>query len=139
MKLKMNFAFWFVITVNFALPSGQAEPAADAQIQHGKYLVERVGMCADCHSPRDQKGEFIRSKWLQGSTLAFQPVHPMPFDPVAPGIAGLPMFTTDAQAVTFFETGTNNLGKLALPPMPQVRFNHEDAVAVTAYLRSLKK
>ena len=139
MKLIFTCVVLLPVLFGFALPSVQAEPAAAAQIQHGKYLVERVGMCADCHSPRDQKGEFIRSKWLQGSTLAFQPVHPMPFDPVAPGIAGLPMFTTDAQAVTFFETGTNNLGKLALPPMPQVRFNHEDAVAVTAYLRSLKK
>jgi hypothetical protein len=41
--------------------------------------------------------------------------------------------------VKFFETGTNAFAKQALPPMPQFRFHHDDAVAVVAYLRSLKK
>jgi hypothetical protein len=43
------------------------------------------------------------------------------------------------QAVKFFETGTNAFAKQALPPMPQFRFHHDAAVAVVAYLRSLKK
>jgi hypothetical protein len=50
----------------------------------------------------------------------------------------LPTYARDDQAIAFFETGTNSLGKPALPPMPQFRLNHEDAVAVVAYLRSLK-
>ncbi len=45
----------------------------------------------------------------------------------------------DEAAVKFLETGTNAMGKTALPPMPQFRLNHEDAVAVVAYLRSLKR
>ena len=56
-----------------------------------------------------------------------------------PLTAGLPTFAKDEVAVKFFETGTNYAGKLAMAPMPQFRLNHEDAVAVTAYLRSLKK
>ena len=122
------------LTLRLAL----AEPATDAKIQHGRYLVEQVGMCADCHTPRDPKGEFIRAEWLQGEVTNFKPLTPMPWAPVAPGIAGLPLFPKDEQAVKFLETGTNTAGKLALAPMPQFRFNHEDAVAVVAYLRSLK-
>jgi hypothetical protein len=63
----------------------------------------------------------------------------MPFAAVAPQIAALPTFPTDELAARFLETGTNALGKTSLPPMPQFRFEHEDAMAVVAYLRSLKK
>jgi len=116
----------------------QAQPASDAQILRGKYLVENVAMCGECHTPRDDKGQFDRSQWLQGNVLDYKPDHPMPFNAVAVPIAGLPGFT-DAQAVKFLETGIDVSGKTAMRPMPQFRLNHDDAVAVTAYLRSLKK
>jgi mono/diheme cytochrome c family protein len=114
-------------------------PADSAQIEHGKYLVERVCLCGECHSPRNEKGEFDRAQWLQGELIHTKPDHPMPFAAYAPPIAGLPTLTSDAAAVKFFETGTNAINKLAMAPMPQFRFNHEDALAVVAYLRSLKK
>jgi mono/diheme cytochrome c family protein len=114
-------------------------PATAAQIEHGRYLVEGVGMCGECHSPRDDKGEYDRSQWLQGELISYKPDHPMPFAAIAPPIAGLPSYATDAAAVKFLETGTNAAGKLAMAPMPQFRLNHEDALAVVAYLRSLKK
>ena len=125
----------------FGADTLQAQSASDAQIQRGKYLVENVAMCADCHTPRDDKGQFDRSQWLAGNVLDFKPDHPtpsMPFAAVAVPIAGLPGFT-DEQAVKFFETGIDLTGKQAMPPMPQFRFNHDDAVAVVSYLRSLKK
>ncbi len=117
-----------------------ARAADPAQIEHGRYLVEQVGMCADCHSPRKANGEFDRDQWLQGELISFKPDHPMPaFAALAPPIAGLPGYATDAAALRFLETGTNAQGKRAMPPMPQIRLNHEDALAVVAYLRSLKK
>ncbi len=141
MKLKIILP---LLALTFALLAADtnnvnpAKPEADAQIERGKYLVERVGMCGECHSPRDGKGGFDRSQWLQGELVDYKPTHPTPFAAIAPPIAGLPSFARDGQAVLFFETGTNSLGKRALPPMPQFRLNHEDAVAVVAYLRSLK-
>lgn len=115
-----------------------AQSTSDAQIQRGKYLVENVAMCADCHTPRDDKGELDHSQWLVGNLLDFKPDNnKMPFAAVAVPIAGLPGFT-DEQAVKFFETGVDVAGKHAMRPMPQFRFNHEDALAVVAYLRSLK-
>ena len=116
----------------------RAQPAPDAQIQRGKYLVENVAMCGDCHTPRDDKGQFDRTQWLQGNVLDFKPDHKMPFAAVAVPIAGLPGFT-DEKAVKFLETGIDLTGKPAMWPMPQFRFNHDDAVAVVAYLRSLKQ
>jgi hypothetical protein len=117
----------------------EAEPAKDAQIKRGQYLVERVAMCAECHTPRADNGEYDRTEWLNGNVLDFKPTHPMPFAVVAPQIAGLPTFPTDDLALRFLETGTNAFGKISLPPMPQFRLEHDDAIAVVAYLRSLKK
>jgi cytochrome c553 len=113
--------------------------AGAQSIARGKYIVERTSMCADCHTPRDEKGQLILSKSLQGAPLGVQPIHPMPWADTAPSIAGLPAHYTSAQLVTFLETGKRPDGSTPHPPMPPYRFSHSDAVAVTAYLGTLKK
>jgi mono/diheme cytochrome c family protein len=144
MKFRICFGVSIAIVISFTtLKSTNAADTGAAkasQIRRGQYIVERVGMCADCHTPRTETGEFNRSLWLQGNALDFRPMHPIPgFALVAPQIAGLPTLPTDELAIRFLETGTNAAGKLSAPPMPRLRLEHEDAVAVTAYLRSLKK
>src|ERR1035441_326706 len=47
------------------------------QIAHGEYLVKAIGQCGDCHTPMNEKGEFIEDKWLQGKKLEFVPTVPM--------------------------------------------------------------
>jgi len=107
------------------------------QLPRGKYLVENVGMCQDCHTPRDERGEFDRSKWLQGARMDSQPLHPVQnWNRDVPGIAGLPRLG-DAAVIKLLETGVMPNGKQARPPMPQFRLTHEDAVAVADYLKSL--
>jgi len=130
---------WLALATAAVAADTNNSPATAAQIEHGKYLVERVCLCGDCHSPRNDKGEFDRAQWLQGELISFKPDHPMPFAAIAPPIAGLPSYAKDEAALKFLETGTNPTGKLAMAPMPQFRFNHEDALAVVAYLRSLKR
>ena len=41
-------------------------PAADALLERGRYLVESVGHCGECHTPRDRFGGLDRSRWLAG-------------------------------------------------------------------------
>ena len=115
-----------------------AQPAASASnIERGKYLVEQVGMCGDCHTPHNEKGEPIREKWLKGSPLAFKPSIPMPvWADKSPNIAGLPGWE-DKDAVKFLMTGIAYNDLPGRPPMLQYRFNKEDATAIVAYLRSL--
>lgn len=113
-----------------------ADPAAMAA--RGKYLVENVGLCADCHSPRGPGGVFDRGRWLQGAPLGFAPTVPMPaWADTAPSIAGLHNYT-DAEAMAFLTGGKTPHGRPLRPPMPDYRFAPEDAAAVLAYLRSLK-
>jgi mono/diheme cytochrome c family protein len=137
MKLKIINCWLASAATAFAADTNNP-PSVSAQIEHGQYLVERVCLCGECHSPRNDKGEFDRSQWLQGELISFKPDHPMPFAAIAPPIAGLPGYAKDEAALKFLETGTNAAGKLAMAPMPQFRFNHDDALAVVAYLRSLK-
>ena len=116
-----------------------AEPpaAAAAKIARGKYLVQSVSMCGDCHSPHNEKGEPIPGKELRGATLPFKPLTPMPiWADKAPNIAGLRGWE-DADAVKFLMTGLAYNDLPARPPMPQYKMNKEDAEAVVAYLKSL--
>ncbi len=118
-------------------PALAAQPkATPATIERGRYLVEGIGMCADCHSPRLETGAFDRSRWLMGALLPFAPSVPMPaWAPAAPSIAGLENYT-DEEAVKLLMTGMTPLESGLRPPMPEYRMNAEDAAAVVAYLRA---
>lgn len=106
-------------------------------VQRGKYLATQVGLCQDCHTPRDQKGAYIQEKWLQGAPIMFSPSVEMPWAGTAPPLAGLDGWTD--QAITkFLTTGIDRDGNHPRPPMPEYRFNNADAKAIAAYLRSLK-
>lgn len=37
------------------------------EIERGRYLVEALGHCAECHTPRDPFGGLDRASWLQGA------------------------------------------------------------------------
>lgn len=109
-----------------------------ARLDRGRYLVHRVGMCIDCHSPRDEKGEFIASRHLLGAPIPFAPTVEMPWVGAAPRLAGLPVGFTAADTVHFLMTGERPNGRPPpLPPMPPYRFARDDAEAIAAYLASL--
>jgi mono/diheme cytochrome c family protein len=112
--------------------------AADPRIEHGKYLVHQAAMCTDCHTPRNEKGGFIESKHLTGAPIGFKPLGPMPWTPVAPGIAGLPDGYKGEDMIRFLMTGVRPNGTSALPPMPSYRLSREDAEAIATYLQSLQ-
>jgi mono/diheme cytochrome c family protein len=121
--------------------AGSGKPSADksALVAHGEYLVKNVAGCSDCHTPMNDKGEFIQDKWLQGAKLPFGPLVPMPvWAADSPNIAGLPGWD-HVQAVKLLMTGLAPNGQPARPPMPQYHMNKTDAEAVVAYLESLKK
>ena len=117
--------------------SGKARTASPAALARGKYLVDKVGLCDDCHTPRNEKGEFIEDQRLQGAMVPFKPIMPMPvWADKTPPIAGLPGWEKDT-AIKFFMTGIAYNGLPPRPPMPEYRFSRQDAEAVFAYLKSL--
>lgn len=136
-RLKIGVIVFAVMVVPILAGQRRIDPMATT-IARGKYLVESVGTCGDCHTPHDQKGEPIKDQWLQGAPLLFKPTIPMPvWADKAVGIAGLPGWEKDA-AIKFLMTGIAYNGLPARPPMPQYRFNQQDATAIVAYLNSLE-
>ncbi|MCG6921311.1 MAG: cytochrome c [Acidobacteria bacterium] len=121
--------------VGFASGVNGPATATDPQ-SRGQYLVERVGICQDCHSPRDDAGAFLPDQWLGGAPIGFTPTTPMPWAGMAPPIAGLPTMSHE-QAVHFMMSGEKPDGTEARPPHPEYRLNREDAEAVVTYLKSL--
>ncbi len=134
---KSGWPLGIMVFLAVAGPTGYAR--TNRQIRDGRYLVNKVGMCGDCHTPRNASGRPLAARELQGALIAFRPVHPMPgWAARAPAIAGLPKGWSPAQMIHFLETGLNPAGERARPPMPAFRFRPRDARAVTVYLESLK-
>jgi mono/diheme cytochrome c family protein len=117
--------------------SAQRSSSPEAAAARGKYLVENIGMCGDCHTPMNERGEPLKEQWLKGTTLIFKPTVPVPnWADKSVNIAGLPGWTDEA-AIKFFMTGIAYNGLPGRPPMPQYRYNRQDAAAIVAYLKSL--
>jgi hypothetical protein len=129
------------ISAIFAAPRAVSQAAQKAnrnpQIERGRYLVEDVAMCGECHTPRDARGELEKEKWLQGATIWIEPIHPdVNWAERVPPLAGLPSLT-DEEAERVLEKGTGPEGETLRPPMHIYHMAPDDAKAIIAYLRSL--
>jgi mono/diheme cytochrome c family protein len=137
----LNALYMLALPLALAPVTGYAKSPADSEaalIAHGNYIVHRVGMCVDCHTPKDAHGMPIAAEDLRGADLPFTPDNPVPgWTNRSVKIAGLPAGYTEAQLATFLETGHTPSGGTARPPMPDYRLNEHDARAVAAYLHSL--
>lgn len=47
-------------------PVVEVDPSQQ-QLVLGRYLVEAVGHCGECHTPRDRLGGLVRARWLAGA------------------------------------------------------------------------
>jgi mono/diheme cytochrome c family protein len=122
-----------------AAPTAQKASAAPSQgdVERGKYLVDNVAMCEECHTPRDANGDLDETRRLEGASTWIVPVHPTTvWGMRAPALAGLPGYT-EAQGEQILEKGVGPNGIPIQPPMHIYHMNHADAQAILAYLRSL--
>ena len=118
-----------------------AQGAPGANVQRGKYVVEEVARCQECHTPKLASGEFDKSKWLKGATLSIAPAVPMQgWHATSPDITSTSAlwqrWGNDGFA-KFLETSSNPRGGKAGAPMPAYTLSAEDAAAVAAYLKTL--
>jgi mono/diheme cytochrome c family protein len=138
--LPVSCILLFFATRSSVIATGAQTPqsrTADNQVARGRYLVEEVAKCTECHTPRDSNFELDHSRWLQGASIWIEPVHPVPnWGQFAPTLAGLPSMT-DEQMERVLEKGQGANGREIEPPMHIYHLNHTDAQAIIAYLRSL--
>jgi mono/diheme cytochrome c family protein len=115
-----------------------ADQSSGSLVARGKYIVEGLSRCGQCHTPRDSNGKPEQSELLQGAAVWLKPAESVEDWPLkAPRIAGIPP-GTDAEMVKLLTTGIWRDGKPLRQPMPQFRMTQPDAEAVVAYLKSLQ-
>jgi mono/diheme cytochrome c family protein len=131
--LVMLLASWNWRTAGHAAP--KAPEPAQAAVERGKYLVNEVARCCDCHTPRNAKGKLDFTRNLQGAPTWYKPAKRVgEWEDKAPDItaSGKAGKWTEEKMIKFLSTG-----KKSDPPMPAYKLSEADARAVTAYLRSL--
>ena len=101
--------------------------------QRGRYLVEGLGHCAECHTPRNLLGGLKRSKWLTGAT------NPSGKGRI-PGITLDQLDWSDADVIAYLTTGFTPDFDSVGGSMAEVVDNlsqlpRSDVEAIVAYLR----
>src|SRR4051794_10290930 len=125
-------------SVLVAAESTAGQPAMKEPTNRGRYLVDHVAMCIQCHTPRDENGQLLLNAYLQGAPVPVKaPVNAKNWALRAPAIAGLPGYDKN-QAVRLLTEGITADGRTPNPPMPPFRFSRTDAEAIASYLESLR-
>lgn len=134
----MKSALLVVAMVAVSLPVFSQSQTGVSGLERGKYIVENVAMCGQCHTPRNGSGDLIMSQWLNGAAVPVHaPAQIRPWAEYAPRIAGLTQFT-DEQALRLLTGGISRTGTMLRNPMPPYRMSKQDAQDIVAYLRSLE-
>jgi mono/diheme cytochrome c family protein len=63
-NVRRGIGLWKLRYLNQDSPPGLN--SEDPSVERGRYLVEGAGHCAECHTPRDQFGGLIMTRWLAG-------------------------------------------------------------------------
>src|SRR6201986_5455325 len=89
--------------------AAQAAPS-QSNVERGRYLVEDVAMCEECHTPRDSSGNIDESRRLQGAPIWISSVRYNPnWAMNAPPLGGVGGYT-DEQGEDVLEKGVGPNG-----------------------------
>ena len=137
----MKHKLLLVFTIGLALVTALTLFAQNPKVERGKYLVEEVARCQECHTPKLANGDFDKSKWLKGATLNIAAITPVTgWHAASPDITSTSALWQrwgDNGMSQFLQTAKNPRGGKAGPPMPAYTMTAEDADAIVAYLKSL--
>jgi len=109
--------------------------AATPELERGRYLVEALGHCAECHTPRDVTGGLDRTRWMHGA-------------PNPSGKGKIPAISPDqltwsaGDIAYYLETGftpdyDSAGGQMTKVVASMAHLSAEDRAAIAAYLKAL--
>jgi mono/diheme cytochrome c family protein len=114
------------------------DPSRSASWNRGAYLVEGLGHCSDCHSPRNLLGGIEKAKAMSGALIDGWFALDLTSD-ISTGLGDWPA----QELATYFKTGVAKDKTTTLGPMAEVIRNSlsylsdEDRLAMAEYLKSL--
>lgn len=116
-------------------PGWQIDTGGDPVLDRGRYLVEALGHCAECHTPRDATGGLDRSRWMAGA--------PNPSGRgTIPNITPAALTWSEADIAAYLESGfTPDFdvvgGSMASVVRNFAKLTPDDRLAVARYLKAL--
>ncbi len=122
-----------------AAAAGTPSAKSNPQLERGRYLVQGIVGCGNCHTPQGPNGP-LPGQEMAGGLVFEEP----PFTAVASNITpdkatGIGNWT-DAQLITAIREGRRPDGSLIGPPMPIGLYrglSDPDVKAIVSYLRSV--
>lgn len=114
-----------------------AQTSLVGNIANGRYIVENIAMCVECHSGRDAQGNILPETRFMGGEIPFRPPWPNDWATRAPRNAGLPGYTIEQAMRLLTEGAIGRQGVQLKAPMPRFRMTPQDAADVIAFMRSL--
>jgi mono/diheme cytochrome c family protein len=119
---------------------GLAPGRAETPLERGRYLIESIAGCGNCHTPKSPDGPLpgkdLAGGWVVEDNPAFRAVASNLTPDRATGIGAW----TDAQIARAIREGIRPDGSLIGPPMPIGLYRgiaDTDVAAMVAYLRSV--
>ncbi len=111
----------------------EPDPAFNARHNRGRYLVEALGHCGECHTPRDRLGGMDRARWLAGGPI---PGGKGTFPNITPG----KLTWSERDIVEYLTSGftpdyDSAGGHMALVVENTARLPESDRAAIAAYLK----
>jgi len=111
------------------------------QLLHGKYLVETVAGCGNCHTPHQPDGTLDPNMAFAGAFVIEEPVFKAYARNITPDMeTGIGSWTDD-QIVNAIRNGQKRDGTFYGPPMSfgwYKRMSDSDVRAIVAYIRTVK-
>jgi mono/diheme cytochrome c family protein len=115
----------------------ETDPDKDAVWNRGAYLVEGLGHCGECHTPRNALGAMEGNKALEGAVIGGLK---------APDITATALAArgwTRDDLVLFFETGASPQGSAFADMFPAIKnslrlLTHNDRMAIATYLMDVE-
>jgi mono/diheme cytochrome c family protein len=130
---------WWLAVILAAGAASQAAAQAPGSIERGRYLMQTVVACGNCHFQRGPQGQPLPEKGLSGG----MPFEEVPFKAYASNITPDPDTGigrwTDAQLAKAIREGVRPDGSTIGPPMPIAFYrgiSDDDLAALIAYLRA---
>jgi cytochrome c553 len=130
---------WWIGAMLAAAAVSQASAQAPGSVERGRYLMQSVVACGNCHFQRGPRGEPLPEKGLSGGMVFDEPPFKAHAANITPDLeTGIGRWT-DAQLARAIREGIRPDGSVIGPPMPieyYRRMADDDLAAIIAYLRA---
>jgi len=141
MRIRASTPFAAAIAVaSIMVCAAQASFAAETPLERGKYLMNSIVACGNCHTPKGPNGKAIAGKELSGGDPINAPVfRAMPGNITPDKETGIGNWTDD-QITDAIRNGKRPDGTIIGPPMPIAFYrgmSDTDVKAIVAYLRTV--